>query len=292
MPSGATGKEIITFVIRVADMKNDLDRVAPLVKAIWMAARVLEGRVIVPLEIWSAFACFYPSAARVYGLKATREAVAVGLNTTAQDYCAEVSYHVCPSYSSTRMRIYAETPYQISVAPGQLSVSPINDGDEEAEATGSEAEDGLAPRGPRSKYTEEDLYCRIGDCLAYFKTPFVCMKHRERHFPVAWQCPGPCQTQTTNRGRFTRDETLRRHLEFPRFARCKDTVLQLFRLQSISPSETGGMGWMAPLRDGPERPWEQAGFHLTDLETVKARLQDPHVAALPLVVPSITSRRH
>ena len=51
------------------------------------------------------------------------------------------------------------------------------------------------------------------------------------------------------------------------------------------------MGWMARLRNGPERQWERPGFHLTDLETVKARLRDPNVAASRSAVPSISSRR-
>jgi len=90
---------------------------------------------------------------------------------------------------------------------------------------------------------------------------------------------------------FARDETLRRHLVSPGFASCKDAVLQLLGLQSI-PATGRGMTWMTSLRDGPERPWECGGFHLTDLETVKARLRDPHVAASPPVVPSISSRRY
>ena len=99
MPSGATGRDIITFVVQVAAMKNDLDRVAPLVKAIAMAARVLEGRVVVPSELRSVFADLYPSAARAYGLKTTREAG--DLYTAQTGYCAEVSHYVCPSNSST-----------------------------------------------------------------------------------------------------------------------------------------------------------------------------------------------
>jgi hypothetical protein len=96
MPSGATGKALIMFDIQVASMKNELDRVAPLVKAIGIAASVLEGRAAVPSEILSIFADLYPSAAQAYGLKTTREAV--DLNS---GYCAEVNHHVRPSYSST-----------------------------------------------------------------------------------------------------------------------------------------------------------------------------------------------
>ena len=101
MPSGTTGKEIITFVIEVAAMKNDLDRVVPLIKAIATAARVLEGGVNVPSELRSKFADLYPSAARAYGWKTTREAGAGDLNTAQTGHCAEVSHYVCPSYSST-----------------------------------------------------------------------------------------------------------------------------------------------------------------------------------------------
>jgi hypothetical protein len=71
MTSGATGKVLIMFIIQVATMKRGLDRVAPLVKAIGIAASVLEDRAIVPSELQSIFVELYPSAARVYGLKTT-----------------------------------------------------------------------------------------------------------------------------------------------------------------------------------------------------------------------------
>ena len=284
MPSGTTGKDVIMFVIKVAAMKNELDRVAPLVKAIGTAASVLEGRIIVPSEIKSAFINLYPSAARAYGLglETTRNAVAVDLNTAG--YYAEVSHHVCQSYSSTR--IYAEIQYQVSHAPAPLSVSPINEGDAEEGATESEVEDGPTPKRPRSRVPEEDLYCRVGNCLKSFKTRRVCMNHRACHFEAAWKCPGPCGAMTPNLGKFMRDETLRRHLEFPRFARCREAVQQRLGLESISSS--GGMEWMIPLRVGPERPWES---HLTDLETVKARLRVASSSS-PSAVPSIRSRRY
>jgi hypothetical protein len=157
--------------------------------------------------------------------------------------------------------------------------------------SGSEAEDESAPQHPRSRFAEEDLYCRIDNCLGLFKTPRVCKNHRKRHFFLVWRCPGPCQTETTKEGWFARDETLRRHLLSPRFARCKDAALQLLGLESIP--ETGhGSSWMRQFRkEDPERPWESARHRLTDLETVKARLRDPYIAALPLAVPGISSRR-
>ena len=156
---------------------------------------------------------------------------------------------MCPSYLFTRN---SEYQYQISLAPGQPSVSPRIGGEEEA--TGSEAEDGLAPQRPRSRVAEGDRYSRVGARLASFQDSRarVCMKHRTRHFPLAWRCPGLCRTQSTNRGGFARDETLKRHLDFPRFASCSDAVLQLLGLESILPSGRGGMVWMAPLH--PQRP--------------------------------------
>jgi hypothetical protein len=291
MPSGASGKDLIMFVIQVAAMKNDLGRVAPLVKAIATAACVLEGRVVVPSEVQSIFADFYPSAARAYGVKTTRELV--DLNTLQAGHCDEVSPHVCPSYLSNANILLRQ--YQISLAPGQErrpSVAPrIDDDKGEAEASGGEDEDELPPKRPRSKVAERDLYCRVGACLAFFKDTRRCMKHRARHFPLAWRCPGPCRTSSANRGRFVRDETLKRHLLFPRHASCKDAVLQLLGLESIPVSGRGGNGWMAPFRDRPERPWERPGFHLTDLETVKARLRDPNFVASPPAPPTISSRR-
>jgi hypothetical protein len=102
-----------------------------------------------------------------------------------------------------------------------------------------------------------------------------CMKHRARHFPLAWRSPCPCRTQSPYWGRFARGETLKRHLTFSRFARCtgRDVVLQLLGLESIPASgrgSCGGMAWMAPLREGLERPCERPGFQFADLETVKA----------------------
>jgi hypothetical protein len=126
MPSGSTGQNIITFVIQVATVKNDIARVAPLVRAIATAACVLEGRVVVPSELQSIFADFYPSAARAYGVKTTKELV--GLNTVQAAHCDEVSHHVCPSYSSTR--IYAESELPVSdltcARPGATAIRRRN----------------------------------------------------------------------------------------------------------------------------------------------------------------------
>jgi hypothetical protein len=120
MPSGATGKDLIMFVIQVAAMKNDLGRVAPLVKAIATAACVLEGRVVVPSEVQSIFADFYPSAARAYGVKTTRELV--NLNTLQAGHCDEVS-PTCAHSIRPREHI-AETVSDLTCArPGATAIS-------------------------------------------------------------------------------------------------------------------------------------------------------------------------
>ena len=93
------------------------------------------------------------------------------------------------------------------------------------------------------------------------------MKHRNRHFPEQWTCPGPCP-KTEKEGKFARAETLRRHLLFPRYAACKKVVLERLSLTSIP--VTGSL-WLTPLRDGPDRPWESPDFQLTDLKKVKKR---------------------
>jgi hypothetical protein len=124
------------------------------------------------------------------------------------------------------------------------------DNDKE-EATGSEAEDELAPQRRRSRFAEEDLYCRVGACLEFFKTPRVCMNHRARHFALPWECPGSCQEWTANLGKFARHETLKQHLELLRFSKCRDTAPQLLGLESI-PATGYGMRWMAGFI--PQRP--------------------------------------
>ena len=62
MPSGATGKHIVNFVLLVASVKNELDRVTPLVKALATAARVVEGRIVAPTTLLSVILALYPSA--------------------------------------------------------------------------------------------------------------------------------------------------------------------------------------------------------------------------------------
>jgi len=168
------------------------------------------------------------------------------------------------------------TQYQISLASGeerQLSDFPTNH-----DETKEEKADDDEPAHQRQRFAEEELYCRVGACLLSFKDPHVCAKHRRRHFPQIWHCPGPCRTQTTKGGKFARKETLKRHLTFPKHAECKEAVLKALGLETIPASSTA---WMTPFRDGPECPWECPGFQLTDLETVKERLRDPNFTPPP-----------
>ena len=169
-----------------------------------------------------------------------------------------------------------DTPYQISLASSEEQQSwdsPTNP-DETKEEKSNEAK----PARQRQRVSEEDLYCRVGTCLESFKDPHVCAKHRKRHFTQIWRCPGPCRTQTVKGGRFARNETLKRHLLFPKFAECKEAALKVLHLATIP---TSSNEWMAPFRDGPERPWECAMFQLTDLRTVKEWLRDPNFTAPP-----------
>jgi hypothetical protein len=63
MPSWTTGRDIVTFVQHVASVKNELDKVAPLIKALATAARVLEGRVVAPTVLLPVISALYPSIA-------------------------------------------------------------------------------------------------------------------------------------------------------------------------------------------------------------------------------------
>ena len=98
MPSGSTPEDIVTFVIHVAAAKNELDRVAPLVRALAGAARLLEGRDVVPNEMRPIVAKLYPEVARWLGFLEC--AGGADLNTAQQGHCDEVSRHVCSSDSS------------------------------------------------------------------------------------------------------------------------------------------------------------------------------------------------
>ena len=138
----------------------------------------------------------------------------------------------------------------------------------------------------RTKYSEEDLYCRVDDCLWAFDNPRICMKHRQRHFPVQWSCPGPCN-KSEKEGKFARDETLKRHLLYPRYAACQKVVLDLLGLRSIPVS---GSLWLTPLRDGPDRPWESPNFQLTDLKKIK-EMKENACDSTRALSPAYTRRR-
>jgi hypothetical protein len=71
MPSGTTGKDIITFVIHVAAMKNELDQVAPLVTALAGASRLVHGHTVVPMELRPLAATLYPDVARMLDSQST-----------------------------------------------------------------------------------------------------------------------------------------------------------------------------------------------------------------------------
>jgi hypothetical protein len=160
-------------------------------------------------------------------------------------HCDEVSHHVCPSYSSTRI-YHGRGSIRSHLRPARsdghrfLMESTEKQNEQEVRARMSFQ---LSAQGPGSQL---DLYCRVGACLASLKHPSVCMKHRAGHFPLAWRCPGPCQTRSANRGVCSRAMRLKRHLLFPRNASCKDAVLRLLGLESI-PASGRGTAWMTTL---------------------------------------------
>jgi hypothetical protein len=70
MSSGATGKDIVNFVLHVASVKDEPHRVTPLVKALAAAARVLEGRIVAPTTLLPVVLALYPSARPLSGIAA------------------------------------------------------------------------------------------------------------------------------------------------------------------------------------------------------------------------------
>jgi len=103
MPRETTGEEIITFVIQVAKVKNELDQVAPLVRALAGAARLLEGRDVVPHKMRPLVAKLYPGVARRLGFLECAGDADSDLNTAQRGHCDQVSRHVCSSDSPIRM---------------------------------------------------------------------------------------------------------------------------------------------------------------------------------------------
>ncbi|KAH9954340.1 hypothetical protein BC827DRAFT_1379522 [Russula dissimulans] len=234
MPPESTGRDIVLFVMHIATVKGELDKVAPLIKAFSAAAIALEGRVVGLNKLLPVVLALYPGV--------------MPLPTTAQKRPHdEISSE---SESAPRSEV------QSSLSPhGSEEVDEYDDDDDDDE-----------PALQHSRFMEEDLYCRVGNCLWAFKDPRICVKHRLRHFPGRWVCPGPCRGESANGGRFARNETLKRHLLYPKNDACRKATL---RVLDLGTTPTSGTAWLAPLRDGPERPWESPDFRLTDLNTVK-----------------------
>jgi hypothetical protein len=273
LPKETTGSNIITFVIHVAKVRNELDQVAPLVRALAGAARLVEGRDVVPEDLRPLVANLYPGVARMLGFLGP----AGGSSNTERQHFGDVSRHMYSSYSSTRMLMVPS--YQISLASsGEYQRSDFPTSEDEDDDEEDEAEDEDEPMRQRHRVTEENLYCRIGHCLMSFKDPHVCAKHRMRHFNQIWQCPGPCQTRTEKGGKFARRETLKRHLTSGKFVECKAVALMAVGLAAIPASSNA---WLDPFRVGPECPWKRPRFPMTDVETVKQRLRDPNYRAPP-----------
>jgi len=108
MPSGTTGQDIIASVIHGAIAKNELDKVTPLIRAPAGAARILEGRIVVPSEVQLLVIKLYPGVARALGFMERAEEA--GLSRHYDD----VSRHVCPSDSSSARELNAHGTHCIS----------------------------------------------------------------------------------------------------------------------------------------------------------------------------------
>jgi hypothetical protein len=60
MPPESTGRDIVLFVMHIATVKGELDKVAPLIKAFSAAAIALEGRVVGLNKLLPVVLALYP----------------------------------------------------------------------------------------------------------------------------------------------------------------------------------------------------------------------------------------
>ena len=220
----------------------------------------------------------YPGIARRLGFVECAGEADLNTNTAQpQGYCDEASRHVCSSYSPMRMLMGPRIRSHLRPARSDTHqiLRPTRMRPRKNKRTGP------------SPYVSDKGSPRRTSLLPRRHLPGVVQRPtrvcetRKRHFTQIWRCPGPCRTHTVKGGWFARNETLKRHLLFPKFAECKDAAMKVLNLGTLPTSSTE---WMAPFRDGPERPWECARFQLTDLQTVKEWLRDPN-SAPPLAEP-------
>jgi hypothetical protein len=71
MSSGTTGQDMIMSVIHGATANNELDKVAPLIKAL-AATRILDGRIVVSSEAQPLVIKFYPGVTRALACRKNR----------------------------------------------------------------------------------------------------------------------------------------------------------------------------------------------------------------------------
>ena len=104
----------------------------------------------------------------------------------------------------------------------------------------------------------------------------ACMKA-----PDTWCPPGPCSVQNSDsqQGLVFTQQDPQVTPPLPQVLKMHVVVLWTHSLEKSRVCSTG-TAWMAPIRDGPERPWECPGFQLTVLKTAKERLLGPNAAAL------------
>jgi hypothetical protein len=100
MPIEATGKDIVTFVLHVASVKNELPKVIPLVKALAAAARVLEGRIVAPATLMPVVLSVYPGAVPPFSTEPVAADRPADSNTARKRSHDEVGVQVLQTYLS------------------------------------------------------------------------------------------------------------------------------------------------------------------------------------------------
>lgn len=93
-----------------------------------------------------------------------------------------------------------------------------------------------------------------------FTDPVHEASHRSATYPTVHLAPGAPEARDSQQGlgsRATRSPSDNHH--FPKYSKFEVAVLWTFSLEKSRVSSTGST-WMAPLCDGPERPWECPGY--------------------------------
>ncbi|KAH8977458.1 hypothetical protein EDB86DRAFT_3092199 [Lactarius hatsudake] len=163
----------------------------------------------------------------------------------------------------------------VPAAPLEGDVSPVveNDLSRARKRVHDEISSASEPDDEEEQESSSSSSSTDDDTKAMLSRPSRRSKYSEEDFTVSdtSQSDGPVRDRARKRIKRESSRAAKPSsviLLFRRYAACRKVVLKRLGLQSVPAS---GALWLAPIRDGPDRPWESPDFQLTDLKTVKER---------------------